>query len=143
MNVDPLVSPCFFSVFFLFLSFFYYFSLFLYSMLNFTFLFIFIFSFLPHTPTTISLFPRQVLLSCPLPFYPSPFFLPCEQAALTCICLGWMSPRFGLNAPIILLNYDVLLRAMLLHLHDSYKSWHRTAEPFRGQIKSMLTRGVL
>lgn len=55
----------------------------------------------------------------PLAIHPSLPFLPSGQAALTCICLAWMSPKFGLNAPIILLNYDVLLWALLLHLCSS------------------------
>lgn len=69
--------------------------------------------FLPHR-LPIHLFPCHIL---PYSLYPSiPSSLPCGQTTLTCICLAWMSPRFGLNAPIILLNYDVLLWAMLLHL---------------------------
>lgn len=68
-------------------------------------------------PTTIYLFPRHILPSSLYPSILSSF--PCGPAALTCICLAWMSPRFGLNAPIILLNYDVLLWAVLLRLCGS------------------------
>lgn len=80
-------------------------------------------------PPTIHLFACHIL---PSALYPSvPAFVPCGQPTLTCICLAWMSPRFGLNAPIILLNYDVLLWAMLLCICSSfYESWRGTTEPF-------------
>lgn len=75
-------------------------------------------TFSPLTLTTIHLFPCHIR---PSSLYPSILYsLPCGQDALTCICLAWMSPRFGLNAPIILVNYDVLLWAMLLRLCASH-----------------------
>lgn len=95
----------------------------LYFMLTLSLLFIFHFLlpvspcyFLP-PPTTIHLFPCNTL---PFSLHPSiPSVLPGGQATLTCICLAWMSPRFGLNAPIILLNYDVQLLAVLRRLCGS------------------------
>lgn len=92
------------------------------SMLTLIVLFIFhfllcLFTLFPAPPTTIHLPPCHML---PSSLYPSiPTSLPCGQAALTCICLAWMSPRFGLNAPIILLNYDVQLWATLPRLCGS------------------------
>lgn len=71
----------------------------------------------PPPPTTIHLFSCHILPSSRYLSIPSS--LPWGQAALTCICLAWMNPRFGLNAPIILLNYDALLWAVLLRLCGS------------------------
>lgn len=72
---------------------------------------------LSHLPPSISFFSCHILSSFLYPSIPSS--LPGGEAALTCICLAWMSPRFGLNAPIILVNYDVLLWAMLLQLRGA------------------------
>lgn len=69
-----------------------------------------------------------LLLSLIHPYIP---WIPGGQTTLTCICLAWMSPRFGLNAPIILLNYDVLLWDHVApSLWRSYESWHGATEPF-------------
>lgn len=69
------------------------------------------------------------------PFFTSsaPRVLPEEQTALTCICLLWKSPRFGLNAPIIPLNYDVLFGGCVSpSLWLSSESWLWTTDPFTG-----------
>lgn len=80
-------------------------------------------------PTTIHLSPYHIHPSF---LYPSnPYYLPCGQDALTCICLAWMSPRFWFKCP----NYSCELWCPALGyvasaLCLSYESWHGTTEPF-------------
>lgn len=90
--------------------------------------------FLPSSRLRLSHLPSISLLvkrSPPRFTSSAPWVLPEEQAALTCIRLAWTSPTFGLNAPIILLNYDVLLRGCAApSLWRSHESWLRTTDPF-------------